>query len=138
MLAANILSGKSIFGVAGNAVDGSGMKKFASGTISRGSTTYSIQGYHNTSSSTYDKYVVTVSGLTFTPSTILVVDRTSSYTKPVIYQAAGVIKTANNNLHYICDEYYSYVIADAPMYVNSTGFCLPVGYTNTYYWYAFE
>jgi hypothetical protein len=138
LLATNILSGKSIFGVAGNAVDGSGMKKFASGTISRGSTTYSIQGYNNTSSSTYDKYVVTVSGLTFTPSTILVVDRTSSYTKPVIYQAAGVIKTANNNLHYICDEYYSYIIADAPMYVNSTGFCLPVGYTNTYYWYAFE
>lgn len=34
LIAANILSGKNIFGVVGSAIDGAGMKKFASGNVS--------------------------------------------------------------------------------------------------------
>lgn len=137
LLAANILSGKSIFGVAGNAVDGSGMKKFASGSIPRSSTTVNIREYDNTSSNMYDKYTVTVSGLTFIPSSILVIARTSTYSEATIYQAAGVIKSTMGAMRYISTGDNSYDVAD-PIYINSTGFCLPViSKSTTYNWYAY-
>jgi hypothetical protein len=137
LIASNILSGKSIFGVAGNAVDGSGMKKFASGSIPRSSTTVNIREYDNTSSNMYDKYTVTVSGLTFIPSSILVIARTSTYSEATIYQAAGVIKSTMGTMRYISTGDNSYDVTD-PIYINSTGFCLPViSKSTTYNWYAY-
>lgn len=62
LVASNILSGKSIFGVAGSAtVDSLGGKKWASGTAT-----------------IHDKYYITVTGLAFTPSLIIIHTEPSS------------------------------------------------------------
>jgi hypothetical protein len=71
LLAANILSGKSIFGVAGSAVDGSSMKNYAHGI-----GTSSTDG------------TVSVTGLAFTPN-LVIVTLSDSYLSTCIRSSYG-------------------------------------------------
>ena len=72
LISANILSGKSIFGVAGSVIAG---KRFASGLYTSGSNYAELQ-YNNSSknsNSTYTEefWIMPISGLSFTPTIVI-------------------------------------------------------------------
>jgi len=75
-IAANILSGKTIFGVAGTAIDGAGLIKYARG------------------SQTIANYAISVSGLTFTPKTIVVTYISANWD---VYRRAYSLHEVNSN-----------------------------------------
>jgi len=90
----NILSGITDFGVTGTAINGVGMKNFATGTItsSSGTTSYTNVGGTNNAC-----YTVSVSGLSFIPTTIIIFSNstvnscapTSFYRLGIGYSASG-------------------------------------------------
>ncbi len=113
LVASNILAGKSIFGQAGTAVDGAGMKKFASGNVSVSGGTYGT---------------VVINGLDFTPAFIAVCkdggDEISFYNSGTLnkrlrrdYGAA-----ANNAIFNIAAGTFSFSAYNE--------------YTSGYYWFA--
>ncbi|HHY26616.1 MAG TPA: hypothetical protein GX523_07685 [Desulfitobacterium dehalogenans] len=75
LVASNILAGKNIFGLTGTAIDGAGMKKFASGNVSVAGGTYGT---------------VVISGLDFIPAFIAVCknggDEISFYNSGILNQ----------------------------------------------------
>jgi molybdopterin converting factor small subunit len=126
LLAANILSGKSIFGVAGNAAS----KKYASGTCVASSTTITVYGYNDTEPSII-VYPITVSGLTFQPE-ILMLYRSAYlsygdqilmlyYNQDYFYQdaqyEANLLITTVNSVNYV-------KVDGSILYVNPTAFTL--------------
>lgn len=139
LIPANVLNTANIFGVQGVAITG---KRTASGTVlasAFGQTFYCVNG--NPLSSGY----VTVSGLTFLPSIILLTwsDGTDNHitvydTISSMYPKTAKITTFNAFSKY--DVFSANFKGDAsPAYVSSTGFCLPVYQTNlTYNWIAYE
>lgn len=77
LVASNILSGKSIFGVAGNAKAG----YYATGTAISGTSWSSYSTESDASvTNTYNGYSLSVSGLSFTPSVVIVYEAGSNYT----------------------------------------------------------
>ncbi|MFD2330388.1 hypothetical protein ACFSR7_14155 [Cohnella sp. GCM10020058] len=129
LLAANILSGKSIFGVAGTAITGT---RFASGSAVQGvdATTFALDnGYGKPG------YRFTVTGLNFTPKAVF------------IYTASGAVMTAVHagapqaNGYVLMYSDGSFIRLVNPALLVSGGFSLPVGSGTsgvTYYWFAFE
>ena len=131
-IAANILSGKSIFGVAGSVIAG---RRSASGT-----TAYGAAGtfYYKNGAST-SMYTLTVSGLTFTPSYIIAY---GTYNGTHNYSFYDVLR---NSVYYFMVNDSSYSPNNMNFnpnagsgYINSTGFCIPVGPGVTYSWVVIE
>ncbi len=112
---ANILTGKSIFGVAGTAIDGAGMAKQASGAVYANGTT------------------VSVSGLAFQPKIIIV--RIYAYSNSIFYF------WTSSPSSFGC--YYGNGVGVSGIFtpsVSSTGFSITVhsAATNEYaYWYCY-
>lgn len=125
LIASNIISGKSIFGVAGSATVASlGGKRWASGTVSGDASSYN--------------YAI-VSGLAFKPSIILIYDVTKKPGYMVVYWSALQvscyfwIQTGYNNSGYCSPFLFGSRGTDG---VTSDGFKL-AGYDNNY-WIAIE
>lgn len=141
-IASNIKSGKNLFGINGTLIDGTGMKKMASGSVTSSSSAVSFKDPSNNNANSGS---VTVSGLTFTPSLIEITrppeidGDTTFYTatralaEPTLYPSVKIVGQVRNGFNEI---YYRLA---SPAFVNATGFCLPVGALNaTYNWRAYE
>jgi hypothetical protein len=136
---ANILAGKSPFGLAGALVPG---KKVVSGTASVNGAEFFKYADGSTTSSLYS---ITVSGLTFTPSLIIIYrnDVGDGYEYNTVYRATGrsypKIAMLSINSPSVSQVNAYNVRADvAPAYINSTGFKLPVPTNGTFNWTAIE
>jgi hypothetical protein len=120
LVAGYILTGKSIFGVAGNVT----ARGFASGSITSSSGTIS---FNLNAGGTNPQYYITVSGLAFTASCIVV----SGNSGGTVYQANTYFITHLQN----APVYYA---MSGNAYVNSTGFQIPVPGANIgFSWYAY-
>ena len=132
LIAANIISGKNIFGVMGTATLASlGGKKFASGSVATVTTPENLKG------------TITVSGLTFTPNIIIATNGTYAclYIRDIgntYFSIYGVLSSEG-----ACLKYDLANTSEINHYVNSSGFRLRVNpmryHTNsvTVTWYAF-
>lgn len=142
LIAANILSGKNIFGVAGSVIAG---KRWASGTKSITATS-SIYFTH-ADGTNYASYPLTVSGLTFNPSLVIAYNdsTTENYITilfhsvlPATYSSLGriiVTRYAKNNQ----ESNTQAIIRLSGNANNSLGFQIPVAYTiAAYNWIAIE
>lgn len=133
LVAANILSGKSIFGVAGSVVEGT---PYASGTALSGSASIA---FVEDGGATTSVYPITVSGLSFQASRIIVILPASPYGEQVfdITDQLGI----NANTHYV--GIYNATVykfqTSTNLYINATGFQLPVAVpSTTFKWYAYQ
>jgi len=126
---ANILSGKTIFGVAGTAIDGTGMKKWASGTVVSSTNSLGVTYIDGTTDS---KNSVTVSGLLFLPALIFIKYSDTSMVSETIYDGSmpdnmypKTIKMSMFNRGMYSTGTYNYK-GDSPYAtVTSSGFVLP-------------
>jgi hypothetical protein len=138
LIAANIVAGKTIFGVAGS-FNG---KRWASGTATSSSSTTNFQ-YAGSGSGGTTLFSVTVTGLTFKPSTIIMIDTVSN--------SVSVYSEINDGFYPKTVKVFLFGSASAsvsvynirgdvsPAYVNGTGFCLPAwSGSKTYTWIAIE
>ena len=144
LIPANILSGKSIFGVAGNVVAG---KRFASGVSAPGGN--KSFAFANDSGS-YRFNSLIVSGLNFKPNIIVAQIPVSSasiifttiYTKSLILpERCFLFRTENTSYTQIVERTTCLCIANAlDGYVDNSGFCIPAlaQSENTIYWVAYE
>lgn len=152
LISANILSGKSIFGVTGSVV----AKRSASGTYAViGGTDYKELYYYMASANsmsayTADFWTMTISGLSFKPSIVIyyVVDElnyrypagmassitengTTNYNRPFAILSSGYTFSRNFSNNW-------------PLHMSDGGFCVPLhrtsglAYQRTYQWFAFE
>ena len=144
--AANIKKGVSIFGITGSLEEG---KKFVSGTTGSGSvdtrTFYLLDG------SSYPYKGLMVSGLTFTPSLIIIFAKITEYSainyKTIVY-AKDKTYTRNNpivTIHEVGgDGYYGHsaMTFKGDNLVTSNGFTIPIcslsGLVDYYRWEAYE
>lgn len=138
LIPANILSTANIFGVQGAAQAG---KKFAIGTTSSSSSEMNFLRGDN---AIIAAYPVTVTGLTFLPSTIIIIGKPANYEYLTVYSKTGGLfndcarfatfdNGMYNNANINCKGNTS------PAYVNSTGFRLPTfAYNAPCTWMAFE
>lgn len=132
LIASNILSGKSIFGITGNVTP----KQYATGTVTSSSTTVAAYNSNNGSS---NYYYVSVSGLTFTPTLILLMGTSASW----------VFTTYKSGVDFLHGTYPCPIISGSAgsdygvqltgsLSVTSTSFQLPVLMSSTSFtWYAF-
>ena len=152
LIPANIISGKSIFGVAGSVQPG---KKFATGTIAGSASSLSFLTPGETS---INMIYVTVSGLTFLPSVIMLVYtnetynhfRTAIYSKygfglcegSAYYDTGKIIVTDKSGGHSDPSPWPRVFKLAGNAYVNATGFRLPISSMvlmgNNVTWYAWE
>jgi hypothetical protein len=131
---ANILSGKSIFGMSGTA------KRVATGTVGTGGSApfFTVQG-----GGSLNFNFITVSGLTFTPSVIIATATyNTDFTSVSIHKYTSHYGGYRCHMTYIKNNVSNYTyeaVPDANYYVTSTGFQLPVmGGGVTYTWTAIE
>lgn len=139
LLAANILSGKSIFGIAGSAISG---KRFASGTNFSDNTAVAFQFAANLSTTSMSK--LSVAGLTFKPSLIMAISAdstndnitietnylTSKYHTPTAYVFSASTGSNSFTTYAIKGDY-------SPAALTDTGFSIPVAFGNQQYrWIA--
>lgn len=136
-IAANIVSGKSIFGLTGSFAG----KRWASGTIVSSSTSIAFE-YRGGGTATW--YSITVSGLTFKPSFIMVQLVSIPFTYVTTYDEMGLdypksIKMFTTNTTVFNANIIHFKGDAASASVTNTGFVLPVNASNaTYSWIAFE
>ncbi len=145
LVSANILSGKSIFGVAGSVIAG---RRSASGTVAKESLGSSEMFDFADSSTSYLYFSrLIVDGLTFTPSFILIFSISSSNRETVtVYDTISsfyynpTFKVTSYNGSSVDSGSYIYNLKanTGPAYVNSTGFCAPVMASGTTTWIAIE
>lgn len=135
LIAANILSGKKIFDVAGTVQP----RKFASGSATSGNT---LDNFAMTDGGSYQGYLLTVSGLAFQPTIVLAFDTTYPGDF-MVYQALGTDPHYSGpTVLYGPDDVKQSVIdakADvSPCSVVNGEFALPVmGGAANYAWQAF-
>jgi hypothetical protein len=136
---ANILAGKSPFGLAGALVPG---KKVVSGTASINGAEFFKYADGSITSSLYS---ITVSGLTFTPSMIIIYrnDVGDGYEYNTVYRATGrsyakIAMLSINSPSVSTLNAYNVRADVTPAYINSTGFKLPVPTNGTFNWTAIE
>ncbi|MHB1651383.1 MAG: hypothetical protein ACYCVD_02765 [Desulfitobacteriaceae bacterium] len=136
LIAANILTGISIFGVAGTA------KRQASGTIT---SVNDSRTYYYSDGTTVSKCSITVSGLTFTPSVIVMIELTSGdifiFTPLTIGTTGRITEVYNiggNNALITYANEANLKLDGVAAYVNTTGFRMPANYIDSYNWYAYE
>jgi hypothetical protein len=116
---ANILSGKDIFGVVGTLTLG---KKWASGTVA---TTTAVN-FKNHSDTNTLRAAISVTGLTFKPSSIIVYTTGSAVFSATTYQAtANVGQTSALNCFTATTASGSFIKEVSPLAVTVTGFTLP-------------
>ena len=144
LIASNVKSGVVIDGITGTLIDGTGMKKYASGTAT---SAVGALSFLDASNGISGAYPLSITGLTFTPSTIMIC---KTLTTPVA--GGGSMYRSGLNLAstgtYACpiahfgstNAMVSTIQLDGTTaYVNATGFRLPVGGSNlSYNWYATE
>ena len=137
LVTANVLAGASIFGVAGSA------KRVVSGTLTSGTSTANYT--YAVGSGTDNKYTFTVSGLTFTPSCIMITAYSGGYQYTTLYTTQATTIYAKTVFVFICNNNsaqfnnFAYRADTSPAYVNATGFSLPIFVPNTsHYWIAIE
>lgn len=137
LVAANILSGISIFGVAGNVT----ARKYASGTASsEGSSTV----WRRTDGSTLGLYGLTVGGLTFTATLIFIWKSSASQVEATVWANGTNLYPGGS---YAGDVFVGYYNAGYGAnlaggttgvgYVNGTGFKMPVSLGGSYSWVAY-
>lgn len=133
-IASNILTGKSPFGLAGTA------KRVATGTVTASST---VLSFTNVDGTIQNRYYVSVSGLTFTPSKIIVHRSNGTYDYYTTYINNGGAYAKLITMHLAgpsTGSAQSGIKGDVgSASVSSTGFVLPVqDNTVTYDWTAIE
>jgi hypothetical protein len=135
LIAANILSGVNIFGVVGNVVAKTTEKRWASGTATSSSTTSS---YPKTISGAVGMANLTVAGLTFKPSYILIYP--SNYFSHTIYDSRLDVSYAIDVMIDKNNAPTGYSLQNSsPASVTTTGFTMPVQNTSaSYIWIAIE
>lgn len=142
----NILSGKTIFGLAGTAI---AAKRWASGT---GEVNYETwYAFYSFTKHDEPQYLrgLRVSGLAFTPTLIIVLNSSgeNNYRQSLtFYRSDGLLGRPDYKI--ICSNYNFWSLdkfADTytlggDAYVNSSGFLLPADASNNnnYIWYAYE
>lgn len=140
-LASNILNTANIFGLQGTAMQ----RRYASGTTALSTTP--LPFYFTAGTEYFPMVYVTVSGLIFTPRTIIVKAVSGSYDYYTIYDNVpggnytGTIKTRTANATHINNINEYNFICSGNAYVTSSGFRLPMqGGTQggTAYWEAYE
>jgi len=141
LVAANILSAISIFGVAGSAQK----RLFASGSVTdNGAGTSSFTKYDGT---TEAHFSLTVSGLAFTPQFIFA-SRNGGFTQFTIYISKTAMQAVRGTdgdimlIDFFTPGGLPIVIKSntAPASITGTGFTIPTAAasgTNTYTWYSF-
>jgi hypothetical protein len=136
---AYILAGKAPFGLGGTLVPG---KKVVSGTASINGAEFFKYADGSTTSSLYS---ITVSGLTFTPSMIIIYrnDVGDGYEYNTVYRATGrsyakIAMLSINSPSLATLNAYNVRADVAPAYINATGFKLPVPTNGTFNWTAIE
>jgi hypothetical protein len=142
-LAANILLNKTIFNKVGTLVPG---RKFASGTVACDGVSHSFAFLNGTVNSFYD--AVTVSGLTFLPSLIVLIGYNgSSNTQFIVYSANDGQNAYGYQKTVMVADFASTSGTHTTAYfkgdtnsasVTSTGFTLPASSVVTFKWFAFE
>jgi hypothetical protein len=130
LIASNILSGKTIFGVTGSVAS----KQQASGTVTSSSAFSSFLKQDGINS--YSCFSITVSGLTFRPSVIICYCSNDT----VIYRDTGDWGASPSPIvtSSYTSGYVSILIREvSPVSITSTGFTLPCAFQNTIYrWIA--
>jgi len=139
LVAANILSGKSIFGVVGNVQP----KNYASGTATSSGATYKT--FTKSSGGTTSTSYVQVSGLTFQPSFILCYQSTyPPYMDNLTYSlvlpnANAKFNETNGYVLFTGSTNTTYQIDGTSIYVNATGFeIISPTYANQVFWQAWS
>lgn len=128
LTASNIANGVAIFGVTGTLVAGT---PFASGTATSSSGTLT---FVDSGTNPHVNNYVTVSGLTFTPKFIFLINA-SSGTDFVIYDSYEIFTNTNGSIYSKYIGVYFQLTGSAS--VTSTGFQLPVGAASaSYKWRA--
>jgi len=149
LIPTNILSGKSIFGVAGNVVAG---RRFASGTVQSSSTTSSEKLMDLEGQRSVSAYTITVSGLSFTPKIIYALSLTGppgSTSHPFTIYMNNSLSDALYPEIIIMARFYAANITSqvvfahmgnrGPTYVRDGSFLLPVNIDDKlFYWWAWE
>lgn len=138
LTAGNIKSGVTIFGVSGGYV----ATTYASGTVTSAASGETSWGLNGNTGYPTNLPRITVSGLTFTPSRIVVMPNSISSWQFYAYDSTtNYITGANYKWWMLTNVSTLYtVIADVTItaYINSTGFVLPVFSTSmSYKWYAY-
>jgi hypothetical protein len=131
LIASNILSGKSIFGIAGSIV----ARQYASGTVVSSST---YESFTKSDTSVGNYYYIQVSGLTFKPSVVVGVNQGTQMC--LVYESFENLSAGSSLTgHVFCSGASAYFPeSGTSVYCNSTGFRFPVsGMNYTWHWYAF-
>lgn len=129
LVAANILSGKSIFNVTGNVI----ARGFANGNVTSSSTTltFTLSG-----GTTFGSYYVTVSGIGFLPTTIIVWESDSS--QPFTVLAPATPHVSSGYIYY-AGASGTVEIDGTNCYVNNGAFQFPTSSSNYgCYWVAYK
>ena len=146
LIPANILSGSSIFGVAGTAVQG---KRWASGTGTVNEGTY--YAFYSFTKTQEPQYLIgaRVSGLAFTPTLIIVMrsyGENNAGQSLTFYRSDGFqgkpdykIVLSTFNFWALVKSTDTYTLG-GDAYVNSNGFLLPIDNStnNVFSWWAYE
>lgn len=130
MVPANILAGKSIFGVTGTAIAG---KRFASGSGVTPSLTATFY-FEATYSNGYDNYYyvnLSTLGLAFTPSVVIFYVNTSYYDS-IIYFKGGFYQALNST------PLRSFATSSHNLIQTNEGVAAGFGSNYAYSWYAWE
>ncbi len=144
LVPSNILSGASIFGIAGSVIAG---RRSASGTVAEESLGSSEMFDFADSSTSYMYFSrLIVNGLNFTPSFILIFSISSSRETVTVYDTISnfyynpTFKVASYNGSSVGSGSYVYNLKanTGPAYVNLGGFCAPVMASGTTTWIAIE
>lgn len=138
-VASNILTGATILGVGGTAINGAGMKNYASGLTSSGSS--SVGGYY-LDGTAVSRPGLTVTGLSFKPMLILArygaveFDLFDSFGYDSYPNIARITYNFNNNIG--TPTFISMKGDAGAFYVNNGSFCIPTYFANNpYNWEAF-
>ncbi|MDG0792762.1 hypothetical protein OMP38_19205 [Cohnella ginsengisoli] len=122
----NIMSGKTIFGLTGTAIQG---KRYAAGTAS----THTSVIFTRIDGTLQNMAKLDVTGLNFTPRAVIIYDQngyfcTALQTDAPVYSGNQVFLASG-----------TYMLLISPASVFAGGFSLPVSQWDIlYYWYAFE
>ena len=143
LIASNIVSGKSIFGVSGNVTASSlGGKKWASGTATSSAGTMLFNYSGSTSSKRSNAYIDV--SLNFTPSTIIIYSYLGNGEYLSVFNSEGVtyspknVKVSAYNSTSFSTSSYNFIANDKIVLSNNV-YRLPVMNSNmSSIWYAYE
>lgn len=144
LVAANILNGKSIFGVAGNVT----ARQYASGTATSSSSTVNFTAGTNTygGTQTVSTFYYLNVGTGFQPTTVLIYQNTS--TVMTVYNTTWtlgldgsfrILYTNVAGFSQSTDQSYVFKLDGTSAFTNANGFQLPVPSSSaSYYWIAYN